>query len=241
MTTAAADTPAAPRFVTYYRVSTQQQGRSGLGLEAQAATVAGHVARVGGEVVARFTEVESGKKRDRPELVKALAACRRHRAVLVVAKLDRLARNVAFLSALMEAGVDFTCCDMPSATRLTIQIMAAVAEDEARRISERTKAALAARKARGFTLGNVANLTPGNSPAAADNRAKANADAERLRPVVAAIVAEGVDGVRDLCRRLNARGYVTARGSAWHPTSVSRLVKRLGMDLTGGGAPAAAA
>lgn len=216
-----------PTFIAYYRVSTAKQGQSGLGLEAQAAAVETHTCSVSGTILASYTEIESGKRKDRPELANALAHAKRVRAVLIVAKLDRLARNVAFLSALMESGVDFMAADMPTANRLTIHILAAVAEDEARRISERTKAALAARRARGLPLGNPGNLRRGNSPAPALNRAKAAADAERMRPIVAAIVAEGVDGVRELCRELNARGYTTANGSAWHPQTTARLLARL--------------
>ena len=147
-------------FVTYLRVSTDKQGRSGLGLEAQRAAVAAHAASIGGAVVAEFVEVESGRKSNRAQLAAALAACRGRRAVLLIAKLDRLARNVAFVSRLMEAGVEFVAADMPTVNRLTIHILAAVAEEEARMISARTKAALTAAKARGVKLGNP-NLQPG--------------------------------------------------------------------------------
>jgi len=146
---------AARRVVAYYRVSTRKQERSGLGLEGQEAAVEEYGRRDGGEIVASYLEVETGKRSDRPELTKAIAHAKRTRATLVVAKLDRLARNVAFTSALMESGVDFVCCDNPTANRLTVHILAAVAEDEARRISERTKTALAAAKRRGVKLGSA--------------------------------------------------------------------------------------
>ena len=142
-------------FVAYYRVSTERQGRSGLGLEGQRAAVAAYAKQVGATMLAEYTEVESGKRADRPELAKALPHAKRSKATLLVAKLDRLARNVAFLSAVMDSGVDFIACDNPHANRLTIHILAAVAEDEARRISDRTKAALGAAKARGTKLGSA--------------------------------------------------------------------------------------
>jgi DNA invertase Pin-like site-specific DNA recombinase len=131
----------ATHFVAYYRVSTDKQGRSGLGLEAQCAAVEAHVSGARGIVAAEFVEIESGRKKDRPQLAAALAAAGAHRAVLVIAKLDRLARNVHFVSGLMESGVEFVAADMPTVNRLTVHILAAVAEEEARMISARTKAA----------------------------------------------------------------------------------------------------
>jgi DNA invertase Pin-like site-specific DNA recombinase len=136
----------AGKLVAYYRVSTKRQGESGLGLEGQEAAVFAHAQATGAKVIGRFVEVESGKKSDRPELAKALTHARLSGATLCIAKLDRLARNVAFLSGLMEAGTPFVCCDNPHATPLTIHILAAVAEDEAKRISARTKVALSAYK-----------------------------------------------------------------------------------------------
>lgn len=144
-------TPETP-VVTYLRVSTDRQGQSGLGLEAQRAAVAAYVA--GRPVLGEFVEVESGRKDDRPQLAAALALCRQRRAVLVIAKLGRLARSVAFISNLMASGVEFVAADMPQANRLTVHILAAVAEHEREMIAQRTKAALAAAKARGTRLGN---------------------------------------------------------------------------------------
>ena len=152
-------------LVAYYRVSTDRQGRSGLGLDTQRAAVAGHAATTGGAVVAAFEEVESGRRDDRPQLAATLADCRARRAVLVIAKLDRLARDAHFLLGLQKAGVEFVAVDMPRANRLTIGIMALVAEEEARATSERTKAALAAAKARGVRLGDP-RLRPGDAVAA---------------------------------------------------------------------------
>jgi DNA invertase Pin-like site-specific DNA recombinase len=141
------------KLVAYYRVSTKQQGASGLGLEGQMAAVATFARTNGAEIVRAYREVETGKRSDRPELLKAIAHAKRSRAGLIIAKLDRLARNVALTANLMESGVDFVACDNPHTNRLTIHILAAVAEDEAKRISDRTRAALAAYKARGGVLG----------------------------------------------------------------------------------------
>src|SRR5262245_41996714 len=143
------------RLIAYFRVSTRKQGQSGLGLEGQAEAVDSFQKQHNATIVANYKEVESGKRKDRPELLKAIAHAKRSKAVLVVAKLDRLSRNVAFLSALMESKVQFVCCDNPHATPLTIHILAAVAEDEAKRISDRTRAALAAAKMRGTLLGSA--------------------------------------------------------------------------------------
>jgi hypothetical protein len=141
------------KFVSYIRVSTQRQGRSGLGLEAQRDAVTNHLNGGRWSLIAEVVEVESGKRSDRPKLAEALRLCRASKATLVIAKLDRLARNVAFIANLMESGVEFVACDMPQANRFTLHILAAVAEHEAAMISARTKAALAAAKARGIRLG----------------------------------------------------------------------------------------
>src|SRR3984957_8652452 len=142
------------KFVAYYRVSTAKQGASGLGLEAQQDSVRTYLNGGRWKMVDELTEIESGKRNDRPALARALALCRIHKATLIIAKLDRLARNVNFISNLMESGVEFTAVDFPQANRLTVHILAAVAEHEAAMISSRTKAALAAAKARGTRLGN---------------------------------------------------------------------------------------
>jgi DNA invertase Pin-like site-specific DNA recombinase len=223
------------RFVAYYRVSTKMQGASGLGLDAQRAAVERHVAAVGGRLVGEpFVEVESGRKNDRPQLAAALAACRKHRAVLVVAKLDRLARNVAFISNLMDSGIEFVAADMPQVTRLTAHILSAVAEEEARMISARTKAALAAAKARGKKLGgyreNAGDVRPhakqGGTASGAVRREKAEARAADLAPVVEELRAAG-DTFRKIAEGLNARGIRAARGGEWSAIQVSRLLSRL--------------
>jgi len=219
-------------FVSYLRVSTDKQGRSGLGLEAQRAAVARHAAATGCAIVAEFVEIESGRKNDRPQLAAALAACRTRRAVLLIAKLDRLARNVAFVSNLMEAGVEFVAADMPTVNKLTIHILAAVAEEEARMISARTKAALAAAKARGVKLGNP-NLQPGTHEQAlaaarigtAAKVRRAQTRAADLAPVIDQIKAAGARTLAAIAEALTARGIPTPSGrGAWYPATVQRAI-----------------
>src|ERR1700720_1769287 len=160
------------QFAAYYRVSTDRQGKSGLGIEAQQAAVRGYLGQA--TPSAEFTEIETGKRNDRPELERALALCRKRKAKLVIAKLDRLSRNLAFIAALMDSSVEFVAVDNPHATRLTLHILAAVAEHEREMIAQRTKAALQAAKVRGVRLGRngVENLAPAYR-AAAEARAKA--------------------------------------------------------------------
>lgn len=221
--------PVSNRFVAYYRVSTDRQGKSGLGLEAQQAAVQEHCAATGGTVVASFKEVESGRKSDRPELENALAACKVHRATLLVAKLDRLARNAHFLLGLKEAGIEFVCCDMPSANRLTVGIMAMVAEEESSMISKRTKAALVAAKRRGVTLGSPGNLTAAGRIKGAQNSAEARMEgarrfAELLYPTIADIRQGGVKSIRGVANALNQRGIPARRGGLWSAAQVYRLL-----------------
>jgi DNA invertase Pin-like site-specific DNA recombinase len=216
------------RFVAYYRVSTKQQGLSGLGLEAQEAAVQRHL-RPGDEILAAFTDIESGTRKGnrRPELAKALAACRRERATLLIAKLDRLARNVHFVTGLMEAGVDFVAADLPQANKLTIQILAAVAEAEAEAISARTRAALAAAKARGTRLGAVSNLTDEHRRAgAAAVRRRAVEYYARVGLVAAAMRRQGHSNAA-IARRLNELGEVTAAGRPFTRFSVRAMLARL--------------
>jgi DNA invertase Pin-like site-specific DNA recombinase len=211
-----------PVCVAYLRVSTAPQGESGLGREAQQATVEAFAKQQGGAILATCIEVESGKRSDRPELAKALGAARKGKATLLIAKLDRLARNVAFIATMMEAGVDFVACDQPFASRLTLHILAA--EDEARRISERTKAALAAAKARGTKLDSpTAIKTVGKARAARSAyAAKAN---ETTRIVIRDIQASGVKTLASIARALQARGIKTPAGRhEWRPVQVSRLL-----------------
>ena len=167
-------------LVAYYRVSTKQQGQSGLGLEAQQAAVAQHVRRTGSTLRNEYTEIESGKVKTRPQLALALDECLRTNATLVIAKLDRLARNLAFLTALMDGDVELRALDLPFASRLHLHIMGAIAEHEAKAISDRTKAALQAARARGVILGRPANLTDASRRASIASRQAAVAARHQL-------------------------------------------------------------
>ncbi len=218
------------RFVSYLRVSTDKQGRSGLGLEAQRAAVSGFLNGGSWALVHEFIEIESGGRNDRPVLAQALAACRRHRATLVIAKLDRLARNAAFLLSLRDAGVEFIAADMPNANRLTVGIMALVAEQEREAISARTKAALAAAKARGAQLGtpgNLGNRNVGTLKSAKVRKARADDRATDLLPVIEEIRASGTVSLAGIAQALNQRGIGTPRGGIWQATQVQRLLNRL--------------
>lgn len=219
-------------LTSYLRVSTQKQGQSGLGLEAQQAAIKDYAERSGGVVVREFVEVESGRKSARPELTKALAHARLSRGTLCVAKLDRLARNVSFLSAIMDSHVEFVCCDNPHANRFTLHILAAVAEEESRMISVRTKAALAAYKARGGKLGTN-NLT---EEAAARGRILGRA-ARALRcdeslSAYADLVPimrehrEAGKSLRQVAEYLNQEGYVTIMGKKWQAQQVLNALNR---------------
>lgn len=215
------------RFVAYYRVSTKQQGQSGLGLEAQEASVLRHL-RPGDVLVASFTDVESGTRKGnrRPELAKALVACRRAKAILIIAKLDRLARNVAFVSNLMEAGVDFVAADMPTANRLTIHILAAVAEAEAEAISSRTKAALAAAKARGTKLGTVSNLSEEHRRAgAAATRRSASEYYARVAHLAVGMRQRGAT-LTAIAAHLNELGELTREGRPFTRDTIRRILAR---------------
>jgi DNA invertase Pin-like site-specific DNA recombinase len=217
------------KFVAYYRVSTQKQGRSGLGLDAQKEAVTNYLNGGNWSLIAEAVEIESGKRSDRPELAKAMALCRIHRATLLVAKLDRLARNVAFVSALMEAGVKFQAVDLPEANDLTIHIMAAMAEYEAKAISARTKAALAAAKARGTKLGGWrSNITKvsvqGRQAALKVRRMKAAKYQADIIPIIRQHQKNGAATLSAIADALNAEGTPTRRGGQWSPVQVKRIL-----------------
>jgi DNA invertase Pin-like site-specific DNA recombinase len=211
------------KFVAYYRVSTDRQGKSGLGLEAQREAVMQYLNGGPWTLVGEFTEVESGKRADRPELEKALAACKKQKARLVIAKLDRLSRNLAFIAALMESGVEFVAVDNPHMNKLTIHILAAVAEHEREMISERTKAALAAAKRRGTRLGNP-NLPQAAKRGVAALKANARQFAANVRPIIEEIMRAGATSHNQIAAKLNERNVKTARGGRWTHVQVGAIL-----------------
>ena len=224
---------AGQRLVAYERVSTARQGASGLGLEAQRKVIEDFAASRGAEVLARFTEVESGRKADRPELLKALHLAKVTGATLVIAKLDRLSRNAAFLLALRDSGVRFVAVDMPEANDLTVGIMALVAQAEREAISRRTKEALAVAKARGVRLGNpngaesLRRAGKGGVALRAAVSANAAAFAADLAPVIADIRVAGHTSLRAIASELTSRGIRTRRGGKWNVGNLKMLLLRL--------------
>jgi DNA invertase Pin-like site-specific DNA recombinase len=225
------------RYVVYYRVSTKQQGQSGLGLEAQKATAEAFVKQKCGTIVGTFIEVESGKDSTRKEIYRALELANRTWSTLLIAKLDRLSRSVFFTSLLMESQVNFVACDSPQASRLTIHILAAVAEEEARLISERTKNALAAHKARGGLLGPATfknceqwkmKQEKSRKRATLRNAEVAYAAYEEVRPIVQSLRGQGLS-LQAIANSLDQQGFRTRTGKAWHKTTVKRLLDRAGV------------
>lgn len=212
------------RFVAYYRVSTQKQGASGLGLEAQRDSIERFTAACGGEVVADFTDTESGKKANRPELAKALAAAKSRGAVLLIAKLDRLARNVHFISGLMESSVRFVAADMPTVDRLMLHVQAAFAEEEARRISQRTKEALAAAKRRGVDVGATGRALAARYKAEATERAKRD-----FQHLFAEAQSAGCRTTRAFRDFLNEHQVPGPGGGRWHLPNTFKTLKRLNL------------
>lgn len=220
------------KLVAYHRVSTTKQGNSGLGLEAQQAAIEAYADRTGACIVESFTEIESGKRNERPELLKALHHAKVTGAVLVIAKLDRLSRNAAFLLTLQDSGVRFVATDMPDANNLTVGIMALVAQQEREAISNRTKEALQAAKARGQKLGNpngaaaLRRAGKGNAAGVLAVKTKAQEYAQEMQAVVSNLQAQGKTSLGALAEALNKGGYKTPRGGAWHKTSVKNLLNR---------------
>lgn len=228
------------KFVAYYRVSTQKRGDCGLGLEAQQTAVRTCLNGGNWKLVAEFVEIESGKRNDRPKLEQALAACKKLGATLVIGKLDRLGRRVSFISGLMESGVDFVAADCPNDDRFMLHVRAAVAEDEARKISQRTKA-LAAAGARGTELGGWRPIRTDGSPrkpatltkqarqlAAEARSAAATRRASDYVEAVEAIRAAGTTSFSGIARELNRQGIKAMRGGKWQAAQVQNLLRKMG-------------
>jgi DNA invertase Pin-like site-specific DNA recombinase len=212
------------KAVAYYRVSTAQQGLSGLGLEAQRAAVLGYLGQGSFDLLEEFTEIESGRIKERPQLQRAIALCRKHKARLVIAKLDRLARNAAFLLALRDSGVDFVAADLPNADRLTVGVMAIFAEHERDMIAKRTREALQAAKARGIKLGNP-RIADASALGASANKARASEFADNVMPIIEQIRRSGLSSLRQIAQALNDRGVNTARGGRWGQQTVANVIR----------------
>ncbi|MDJ1498791.1 recombinase family protein [Cytophagaceae bacterium DM2B3-1] len=214
------------KYVAYYRVSTQKQGQSGLGLEAQKKTVEKFCE--GGQILAEYTDIESGKNNNRPELLKAIAHAKNNDALLVIAKLDRLSRNVYFISSLLESRVHFKACDLPEADHFTVHLFAALAEKERKMISERTKAALQAKKTQGHKLGNLKNLTREGAQQGAKAYQKAAVENMNNRRATALIVFLRNSGMKwlHIADQLNQTGFTTSRGKLFKAEQVKRLYVR---------------
>ena len=220
-------------IISYLRVSTAKQGQSGLGLEAQKTAIEAYVTSKGAEVLKSFVEIESGKNNERPQLTEALHLAKVTGATLVIAKLDRLSRNASFLLALRDSGVDFIAADLPDANRLTVGIMALIAEQERETISKRTKDALHEAKRRGQKLGNpngasaLRRANKGNNASLIAIKANADKHAIGLKPVIKSLADEGVTSLGAIALALNVRHMKTVRGGVWHKSSVSNLLSRI--------------
>lgn len=222
------------KIIGYLRVSTAKQGSSGLGLEAQRASIQAFAEQRGFKLVKEFVEIESGKNNARPELARALQLAKATGAALVIAKLDRLSRNAAFLLTLQDSGAKFIAADMPDANDFTVGIMALVAQQERQAISQRTRDALKAAKARGVRLGNpngaraLLRAKRGNAAGVAAVKANADQHAINLQPVISALEEEGITSLGAIACALNERGMLTPRGGTWHKSSVRNLLDRIG-------------
>src|SRR5262245_9869631 len=222
------------KFVSYCRVSTAKQGRSGLGLEAQRQAIAEFLNGGQWKLIAEYVEVETRKNDDRPKLRQALHRAKVTGATLVIAKLDRLSRNLRFIAELQESKVKFVCADMPDANELTIHIFASLAQHERKVISERTTRALQAAKSRGQVLGNpngsraLQRTGKGNAAALEEIKARADHHAQDVLPIIDDTRSTGSAGLRKIAEELNARGILTARQRQWYPTTVRNLLTRSG-------------
>ncbi len=221
------------KFVAYLRVSTDKQGCNGLGIDVQRSSITNYLNGGAWELLREYVEVESGKNSNRPQLQEAMSECRRTGATLIIAKLDRLSRDPDFIGMMMNGGIDFVACDMPDANKFTIRIMAALAEKEREMISERTKAALQAAKAKGIKLGKPENATPeGRSKGIASSlevrQKKADKFSVEMKPIVMGLQEQGMS-LRQIAEQLNERSILTSRGkkSKWTPTAVKNVIDRI--------------
>jgi len=210
-------------FVAYYRVSTEKQGLQGNGIEAQKQSVARYLTSMDCELLASFEEVESGANNKRPQLAAALQLAKAKKAILVIAKLDRLSRNAAFLLQLQDSGVDFVACDMPNADKLSVGIIALLAQRERQLISERTRAGLAVAKQRGVTLGNP-NATAALAKAKEVIKARKMEFATAALKAIREIQSTGIDSLNRIADCLNKRGEKSPRGGRWTATAVKRCL-----------------
>lgn len=210
-------------FISYLRVSTDRQGAFGLGIEAQREAVRRYVENVGGQLSAEHVEVETGRLATRPILLQSIAQCRREKAVLLIARLDRLARSVTFVSSLIDSGVEFVAADNPAANKVMLQMLAVFAEYERDQIAARTKAALAAAKARGVVLGQNGKVL------AASRRAEAQAFAESLRGIIEEAIGSGNATLKDVAAHLNTKNCNTREGRQWTAQTAQKLLQRLGL------------
>ena len=217
-------------IIVYLRVSTRQQQRSGLGLDAQRQMAVQYAKSIGAVILAEYIEAESGKNCNRPEIAKAIAHCKSSNSVLFIACLDRLARNVHFISGLMESGVEFVCGDMPMATRFTIHILAAVAEEEGRRISERTRKALEQAKKRGVKLGGARGKWNPNLGQAREKSAKVRSELAKdyytfILPIIQSLKDSGLS-LEKIADQLNNEGHRTRRSNSYNKATVYKLLRK---------------
>lgn len=220
------------KFIAYYRVSTQKQGISGLGLDAQRTDV-GRFLSKNGELIAEYQDIESGKKNDRPNLIKAIEECKIHGATLLIAKLDRLSRNASFILTLRDTKVNFVCCDMPTANSVTVGIMAILSQDERERISHRTKSALAELKSKGVKLGSPENMTAKAREKGLETRKRNALQNENNRKATALITSMKQSGksFAQITRELNDLGFKTRTGKMFQQNQVQILYKRFENNL----------
>ena len=216
------------KFVAYFRVSTGKQGKSGLGLDAQRSAVNAYIGC--NELIAEFTEIETGRNNDRPELKQAIAIARKTKSTLIIAKLDRLSRNLAFIANLLDGNIDFIVADMPTANKMVLQMMAVVAEFEAKQISDRTKSALQAAKARGTILGNRTNWAEAQALGHQSNKKQAFEHDAKILPIIKELAQNDASSLHRIADGLNQRNILSRRNGTWNGTTVRAIIRRAGYN-----------